>query len=298
MKPAPEPWQVASLRGARTQEVMAAFVGVTTRMWRQWESGLKPMPARVWARICDARPVTQPQPVNQPPTLTQVKALRLSYSCNRYQIAQFVGVQPATWGRWERTCPPTLNKWLRVLKALEGQAVTQTKPLESDMYADPARIVLLREAAMATRAQAAALIDAKERTWKAWELGQRPMKQSKLDEWVVKATAWGNARMSEAGPAAYHAPEMPAPRPIYFRPQGDVHVTVPGAIVITDDMTAEQEAEMEKDLMTPVMYDPRNPKSVQDALMAELGDQDALRKAAYERTMELVARDQKRLEED
>ena len=296
----PEPHQIAALRGDRSHEEAADIANVTPKQWALWEVGLKPMPVRLWEKLSKPPADDHCEPNLQALTTSTVKALRLAYGCKRYQIAQFVGVHPDTWGKWEKTCPPSPRKWGRVLEALEGQPKhnpelsMESKTEVAAQLAEPFRIKMYREAALMTRAQAAALIDVKERTWKSWELGDRPMKQSLLDEWAAKATAIGNA--PAPNPAAYVAPEMP--RPLYFRPQGDVHVTVPGAIVITDDMTPEQEAEMERDLATPVMYDPRNPKSVQDALKAELGDQDALRKAAYERTMELVARDQKRLEED
>lgn len=306
----PEPHQIAAWRGGLTHEEVANLVGVTAKQWALWEVGLNQMPVRFWRRISKPTEPAKPPPpprITHAPTTSEVKTLRLAYGCKRYQIAQLVDVHPKTWGKWEKTCPPSPRKWGRVLEALKNQPkleISMETESKTQTNADPARIKMYREAAGYDRKGAAALIDASEHTWKAWELGKRPMKQNLLDEWAAKATAIGNA--PEPTNAAYFAPETdhsPNPpkaeiKPLYFRPQGDVHVTVPGAIVITDDMTAEQEAEMEKDLMTPVMYDPRNPKSVQDALKAELGDQDALRKAAHERTMELVARDQKRLEED
>ena len=294
--------QIAAWRGDLTHEEVANLVGVTAKQWALWEVGLSQMPVRFWRRISKPTEPAKPPPpprITHAPSTSTVRALRLAYGCRRYQIAQLVDVHPKTWGKWEKTCPPSPRKWGRVLEALKNQPkleINMETESKTQTNADPARVKMYREAAGYDRKGAAALIGASEHTWKAWELGKRPMKQSLLDEWAAKATEIGNAPAPST--AAYHAPEMPAPRPIYFRPQGDKHVTVPGAILITDDMTAEQEAEMEKDLMTPVMYDPRNPKSVQDALKAELGDQDALRKAAYERTMELVARDQKRLEED
>lgn len=293
----PNTHQIAALRGGKTYEDVADLVGVTPKQWALWEVGLKQMPVRLWEKLNKPMdPTADPESNLQAPTTSEVKALRLAYGCRRYQIAQFVGVHPDTWGKWEKSCPPSPRKWGRVLEALEGQpkhnpeSNMEPKMEAAPQLAEPFRIKMYREAALMTRAQAAALIDVKERTWKSWELGDRPMKQSLLDEWAAKATAIGNAPSPST--AAYVAPEI---KPIYFRPQGDKHVTVPGAILMTDDMTAEQEAEMERDLATPVMYDP---KEKAKELAKECEEQETLREAAGKRALALAERDQKRLEED
>lgn len=292
----PEPRQIAAWRGDLTHEEVANLVGVTAKQWALWEVGLNQMPVRFWRRISKPTEPAKPPPppkVTKAPTTSEVKTLRLAYGCRRYQIAQFVGVHPKTWGKWEKTCPPSPRKWGRVLEALKNQPkleINMETESKTQTNADPARIKMYREAAGYDRKGAAALIDASEHTWKAWELGKRPMKQRLLDEWAAKATAIGNA--PEPTNAAYAAPEL---KPIYFRPQGDVHVKVPGAIVILDDMTAEQEAEMEKDLMTPVMYEP---KAMAKELARERKKEEDLREAAGKRALALAERDQKLLEGD
>jgi len=307
----PEPRQIAAWRGDLTHEEVANLVGVTAKQWALWEVGLNQMPVRFWRRISKAPEPAKPPPPPKPthaPTTSTVKALRQSYGCRRYQIAQLVGVHPKTWGKWEKTCPPSPLKWGRVLEALKNQPkleINMETESKTQTNADPANVRMYREAAGYDRKGAASLVNVTEHTWKAWELGQRPMKQSLLDEWAAKATAIANTPTTTG--AAYFAPESdhsPTPpraeiKPLYFRPQGENAPTeLPGITVVGDDMTPEQEAEMERDLMTPVMYDPRNPKSVQDALKAEIGDQDALRVAAGKRALELAQRDQKLLEED